>query len=95
MLLVTVLSGAGSARENRDGLAGLVGDSAITVLGRPWQESSTQMVGEVETRFHQCSPQVIAPSPATTSSCPYCGGSAGAFGMIWWAEHRLYVCGAC
>lgn len=93
MLSVTALSGAASAQENRDGSAALIGSSAV--LGRPSQETPTQMVGEAEARLHQCSPDVIEPSPVMPLSCPYCGGSGGGFGMIWWGEHRQYVCGAC
>ncbi len=93
MVSVTAASGVASAKENRDGLAALIGSSAV--LGRPWQETSTQMVGEEEARLHHCSPQVMEPSPVTTLSCPYCGGSGGGFGMICWGEPRLYVCGAC
>ena len=93
MLSVTAPSGTESAQENRDGWAALIGSAAV--LDRPSPETSTQMVGGVEARLHQCSPQVIEPSPVMTLSCPYCGGSGGDFGMIWWAEHRQYVCGAC
>ncbi len=93
MVSVTAAFGVASAKENRDGLAALIGSSAV--LGRPSQETSTQMVLEVEARLQLCQPQVIEPSPLTTLSCPYCGGSGGGFGMIWWVEHRQYVCGAC
>ncbi len=93
MLSVSAPSGVVSAQENKVRLAPLVGSSAV--LGGHSQETSTQMVVEVEARLHQCSPQVIEHSPVMTLSCPYCGGSGGGFGMIWWAEHRQYVCGAC
>lgn len=93
MLRVPALSRAANAQENRGGFAPLVGSSAV--LGRPSQETLTQMVGEVDAPFDQCGPQVIEPSPATTPSCPYCGGSGGGLHMAWREERCLYVCGLC
>ncbi len=93
MLSVSAPYGAARAQENRGGLAVLVGSSAV--LGRPSQETLTQMVGEVEAPFDQRGPQVIEPSPATTPSCPYCGGNGGGLHMTWREERCLYVCGLC